>query len=250
MKESLGRKLVPEAGHRNDHRRLLGIAFQLLAQAADVNIHGSRERILVVAPDVLEQDLARKRRAAILYEVAQEAKLAGGKRHGRTVAKDGRTTKIYLDRPELLESRRFRRRAGTTAEQSFDARQQLQHFEGLGEVIISADLQSQHLVHQLAARRQHDDGHSQGGFADVTADVKAVLAGQHHVENDEVIRSAERSLKTFSTVRGAIRHIALAPQAVGEGHAQVFFVLDDQNTFVHEEQLCSLKDSTQPSGRR
>src|SRR5689334_24961513 len=49
---------VADAAHSEEELRLLGVALELLAQVADVDVDGARVAVLGVAPDVLEQRLA------------------------------------------------------------------------------------------------------------------------------------------------------------------------------------------------
>ena len=50
---SIGRDLVPEAAHRMDQRRI-EVLVDLAPQVANVDFHDIRERVRVVAPDLLE----------------------------------------------------------------------------------------------------------------------------------------------------------------------------------------------------
>src|SRR5260370_41996780 len=55
-----GGELVAETRNRDDERRLLGVFFELLAQAGDVNIHGAGKRFRTVRPHFLQQDVTRQ----------------------------------------------------------------------------------------------------------------------------------------------------------------------------------------------
>ena len=74
------------------------------------------------------------------------------------------------------------------AQQRTDARHQLAHAERLGQVVVGAAVEPEHLVHLVAPRGQHQDGHV--GIArvapDGAAERDAVEPGQHQVEHDEV----------------------------------------------------------------
>src|SRR5258708_37441718 len=69
-------ELVPHAVHGQEELRVGGTRLDLLAQLGDVNVDGARQRRLVVAPDLVEQAVARDHLAAVLDEVPQEAHLA------------------------------------------------------------------------------------------------------------------------------------------------------------------------------
>jgi len=65
-----------------------------------------------------------------------------------------------------------------------DPRHELARVEGLGEVVVGADLEPDDLVHVLVARGQHEDGHV-GVLADPLADLDAVDVREHQVEHDQ-----------------------------------------------------------------
>ena len=79
---------------------------------------------------------------------------------------------------------RHRRRA--PAEQRLDAREQFRHLERLDEVVVGAELQADDAIHDLAARRQHQDRRLDAALPQRPADVEAAAAWQHDVEQDDV----------------------------------------------------------------
>ena len=84
-----------------------------------------------------------------------------------------------------------RRRAGrlerrAAAQHGVDAGQQLARVEGLGQVVVGADLEADDAVDVLALGGEHDDRRAVVGGAQAPADRQAVLAGQHQVEHDQV----------------------------------------------------------------
>jgi hypothetical protein len=80
---------------------------------------------------------------------------------------------------------RHRRRAFLPPQHRLQARHQLARLEGLGQVVIGAQLQSDHAVHHFAAGSEHDD--RQVAFlADGPAQGKAVLLGEHDVQDGGV----------------------------------------------------------------
>ena len=65
--------------------------------------------------------------------------------------------------------------------------------ERLGDVVVGTRLKTEHEVDGVALGREHDDRHA-GLGADLPADLVAVLAGQHQVEQHEVrLRRAEHT---------------------------------------------------------
>ena len=68
-----------------------------------------------------------------------------------------------------------------------DAREQLDSLEGLDDVILRAAAQALDLVGDRAERREEDDGRLAAPRADRIEHGEAVGAGQHHVEQNQVV---------------------------------------------------------------
>jgi hypothetical protein len=122
-------------------------------------------------------------------------------------------------------------------------RQQLQHLKGLGHVIVCADFQSQDFIHQLAARRKHNDGRRNSGLADVPANVIAIFLRQHHIQNHQIISAFNGLAQPLFSIGCCVQRVSFSLQTVGKRHAQVCFVLHQQDSFGHEE-----KPGSAPAG--
>jgi hypothetical protein len=74
-----------------------------------------------------------------------------------------------------------------TAQNGFDARQELAGGEGLGDVIVGAELKAEDAVVFAGASGDEDDGDGaeRGVIAQATANVEAVAAGNHDVEQKQ-----------------------------------------------------------------
>ena len=107
---------------------------------------------------------------------------------------------------------------------------ELARVEGLGEIVVGAELEPDHFVHVFALGRQHDDGQARqiGSGADPSADLEAVHAREHEVEEDELGPALGERGETPGAVRGH-RHvdIVLAEIFRHEG-AQAGVVVDEQ----------------------
>jgi hypothetical protein len=71
------------------------------------------------------------------------------------------------------------------AQHGLHAGHELARLEGLGHVVVGAQLQPDHAVHHLAAGGEHDQG-DVAGAADGAAQLEAVHLGQHDVEDGGV----------------------------------------------------------------
>ena len=84
---------------------------------------------------------------------------------------------------------RFGRGVGNapgTAQDSADARKELAGLEGLDHVIVRAEFKAHHTVGRIAEGGEENDGSGAVHGAQAAAERKAVLAGHHDIENDEV----------------------------------------------------------------
>src|SRR5438552_3594104 len=63
-------------------------------------------------------------------------------------------------------------RGALTAQLGVDASRQLADLERLADVVVGADLQPDHDVDRVRARRHHDDRHLDAGGAQAAADVE------------------------------------------------------------------------------
>ena len=122
-----------------------------------------------------------------------------------------------------------------------DTRDELSEAERLGHVIIGAGLETTDLVDLLIACGEHDDGRSDAARAHVAADVEAVLAGQHHVEHDQLGRRPKNRCDAGRPVGGEFDLEAFEQQLVVQREADARFVRDHQNPRWHVSALRAWK---------
>ncbi len=119
------------------------------------------------------------------------------------------------------------KRAGAPQNRA-DAQQQFARLEGLGEIVVDADLEAAHAIGGLGARGEHDDRHF-GAQAQAGGEGEAVFAGHHHVEHDDVERQAFEEAPRLAG-RGGDRHaMAVLAQIGGKQVAQPPVVVDHQH---------------------
>ena len=75
------------------------------------------------------------------------------------------------------------------------ARAQLANAERLGDVVVGAGLEAEHLLGLLRAGGQHQDRRAHAAAPQLAADFEAVFARQHDVEQDRVERCLARPLQ-------------------------------------------------------
>lgn len=100
--------------------------------------------------------------------------------------------------------------------------------EGLGEVVVRARVQALGLVVLAVLGGEHQDRHVVSGGAQGGADPVAVEAGQHDVEDDEVVHALTRPVQSLQAVVDDVHGVSLRGEALGERHGEALLVLHDQ----------------------
>jgi len=176
-----GRDLVADAPHRDDRSCLT----ELAAHLPDVDVDRARVAGERVAPDPLEELVAREHDAAVVEQLPEEVELLRGELHLDTVdghfAASGIDDQVAVDDPLALGLAPLRRDA---AKDRLHPRDELPGIERLRHVVVGADLEPDDLVDVLVARGQHQD-RDVGALAQAPADLDAVDVGQHQVEDDQ-----------------------------------------------------------------
>ena len=111
-----------------------------------------------------------------------------------------------------------------------DARHQLAHGEGLGDVVIGAQLQSPHAVGLLRACGEHDHGNVDATAAQLMAHVPAAHTGHHDVEQDQIRRLAARQVQARLCIGGGKGLEALEAKIVLDASHDLGLVVHDQDS--------------------
>src|SRR5207237_4827298 len=102
-------------------------------------------------------------------------------------------------------------------------------FEGFGQVVVGAELESRRLVVEPVSRSEHEDGHATAGLDDVLGDLVAGRAGDVTVEDSDVVAVDAQQLERGVAVTGDVGGDRLQAQAVADRLGQVGLILDDQH---------------------
>jgi len=215
--------------------------LQGLAQAADVHVHRAFLHVDAAAPHLVQQLRAAVHAFGMGHEEMQQAVFGGADLHrhgsaaglsasGREHAMRGAVDAQAAD----LHAAVFVVFARTT-HHCADAGQQFARGKRLDHVVVDAGLQPANAVVLFAARGQHDDRDVAGQRFAAPAAGQFQPAGtrQHPVQQDQVGDAlADRGLRLagVASVRGF--EIALA-QGIGDHVADGWFVIDDQDAFLH-----------------
>ena len=118
------------------------------------------------------------------------------------------------------------------AQQRAHARHELAHAERLGQVVVGAAVEAEHLVGLFAPRGQHQDRHVAHSrsrrMARQTRD--AVEPRQHQVEHDQVERLGPRRAERLVAVAFETHAQPLELEVQLDQLADVLLVFDEQHT--------------------
>ena len=192
-----GCELVAHAADRADQRAL--VAFQLLAQVADVHIERALVRRGVALVEHGGQLVARDRAPGRAHQHFQNVELDGGDLDGLVLAPDLARGGVEADVAGFDDLRRRAFGMAGAAQHGAYARQQFLGTEGLGQIIVGAGVEARDAVVLADARGQHDDRRGDA-LAKLAQEFKSVQHGQHHIENDQVERAFERAREAGAAV--------------------------------------------------
>ena len=124
-----------------------------------------------------------------------------------------------------------------TAKQRTNAGNELAGAEGLHQIVVSAKLEADDAVFNLALRGEHDDRHI-GIVANGAAHALARHTGKHEVEHDQVEMMLGKFFEGFLAVANGGHPVVLTFEIGGYSIADCLLVFDEENAsrFVaHDE---------------
>src|SRR5689334_22683702 len=72
LPSALAFEAVADSANGQNHQRVAGVVLQLLAQPADIDIHGTVIAVIFVSPDVFEDTVARENRALVAHHIGEQ----------------------------------------------------------------------------------------------------------------------------------------------------------------------------------
>ncbi|CAM2160327.1 hypothetical protein PT2222_70310 [Paraburkholderia tropica] len=222
------------------------VAAELAAQAADEQIDRARGDREILAAREGDQLFAREHLARVAAEHQQQVGFRARERNaqarGRAHETPVRIERVPRERGHELGAGVARgvagrgalaglgglRAARRTPQGGTDAREQFAQIEGLGDVVVGAEFEADHLVGGLDERGQHDDARTARG-AQTAAQLQPVHARQHHVEQHQLDALLREHRETLFGAPGQPRAIAFAAQELSQRRTDVGVVFDDEN---------------------
>ena len=181
-------------------------------------------------PDLFGQGGARQDLPTAAGQQRQQVELLGGQVQALRAARAAARHEVHLQVGEAQHGGRLRGGAAAAPQQRAHAREQLGEGEGLDEVVVGAAFEALHAVFNFVPRGEHEHRGLVAFGAQGRQHAVAVHAGQHHVEQHEVVAAARGQAAAFDAVARHVHDIAVFAQALVQVLGQFGFVFDDKDT--------------------
>ena len=211
------------------------LGLHLRPQPLDGDVDEARIAQVVVAPDLVEEQLPREDLAGPAGQLGEQAELGVAEGDLMLVATDGVRRLVDLERSEAERAAGLGR--ARAAQRDAQPGDQLGQLERLAHVVIGAGLESCHDVEGVGPGGQHDDRDGRLE-ADGAAHGKAVQHRQHDVEDHRIGLLAREPVEGLAAV-GRIDHlVAGRAQPDRRQLADRGVVLDQKNPVRHQRRCC------------
>ena len=194
------------------------------------DVDGARVQLRLVAAKTVQDVVATPDLAGLVREQGQQLELGAGQVDALAVAQHLALVEVDRQSFEHAALRRRGCRHGALAPQDgLHARDQLARLEGLGQVVVGTEFESDHAVHHVAAGGQHDD-RDVAFLADLAAQRKAVHLGEHHVEDGGVVAFGAELGEAVARAGGAVEHAIEAREVACERRTEMLVIVDQQDS--------------------
>ncbi|CDJ99736.1 Transcriptional regulator (modular protein) [Microbacterium sp. C448] len=221
-----GLQHVAEASLGLDER-FGGVRVDLATQVRDVTLDDARVAVEVVLPDVVEDLSLRQHAVGVEHQVAQQLEL-GGAEVDRDLA-DLDVVRVLVHRQLAGADHGLFVGLHGAAEDGLDARDDLVEAERLGDVVVTAGVQTLDLVFGLVLGGQEQNGGGVAGASQALGDAEPVHIGQHDVEHDQIGLFFENGRDRLSPVRDGPDLKAGEAQARDQEIADVRLIVYDED---------------------
>ena len=188
--------------------------------------------VMAIAPDQVQQLLARIDAAGILRELHQQVEFPGGQFDRLATDRNGALFRIDRHGPggylRLASAIGFRTQRLQPAEDRLYPRDQLSDAEGLGQVIVGAHLQPDHAVDLGRFGGQHQDRCVMVAGAQAAAEFQPLHARQHQIEDDQVPAAGRSEFVAAVSVGGQLHLAIQVAQMQRDQLGDILVIFDDQ----------------------
>lgn len=202
---------------------------ELAAQGHHGDAHDVGERVRVLVPRLLQELFRGDDGTLAAQQHLQDGELLGRELDFLAVAEHLSAVRVELDAGALQDGRQ---RHARTASEGTHACRQLAEREGLGQIVVGADLQALDTVADVAGRREHQHAGGHAELDDLAADIVAVHEREVPVEDDHVVVVDADALQGGRTVVHDVDGHGLPAQSGGHRIGEQLLVLDDEYAHV------------------
>jgi hypothetical protein len=220
----INRQTISIAADRVDVAWFVRVGFDLVPQTFDREVHGPCSRFLRISPHFSEQLAAVHDRAGALGEIGEDGKLSRREMHVIMAAEHLQACEV-----ERQGAKRELRHSWTGSTQDgTDSSDKLVKVEGLRHVVVGAIVEACEDV-GFGVPRGHHNYRSLSTTANQAAQLEAILAGQHDVQEDEIGTEAIEALDDEIAVADAFNLEARVPEVVCQHVRQGTVIFDEKN---------------------
>ncbi len=198
-----------------------------------MDVDRARLDIDVIAPDRVEQLLARKDAARMLHQIVEQ--LVFRRAEMNVTAGALHTVRQAIDADLAERDAVFRQARTDAAQHGADACHQFDHGERLDDIVVGAGVEAADTVALFRARRQHDD-RQVAGIAlgtQAAADLDARHLGHHPVADQQVGHALADHHQRLVAVDRHADLVALLFKIVGQKRRQGVFVFGNNDVGLH-----------------
>src|SRR5688572_8487296 len=224
---------IPAVADRLDDHRELRVGLDLSAKPHDLHVDAAIEQDARATASEIQQLFAAQDDLRMLDKGLQQLELAAGQLD-QLSARRAKCAVVDVEAPiEETEDRMLSRthpgrQTVHPPQHSADARQKLPWLEGLADVVVCAELETDDAIGFAGHGGQQHDGNL-AFSAQLAAEREAVVAREHDVEHDEVDVAGLERIEHFLAVLGLADAQSLRSEKAAKPGANPPVIVDDQN---------------------
>ena len=211
---------------------VLTFTFEFAAESADGDVDGAVERASLAASEEVKQHIAGKHLVGAFDEGGEEVVFAAGEGDlGAVGVDEAAAAGFEAPAGEAVETGGFSGAGAALAgasQDGADAGEEFAGVEGFGQVVVGAEFEADDAVGFVAHGGEHDDG-DVGHGAQPAGDVEAGLAGEHEVEDDELVVAGGPGTACVAAIADGGDAHSVTVEETGEEVADFAVIVDEQD---------------------
>jgi hypothetical protein len=119
------------------------------------------------------------------------------------------------------------------SQEDFDSSQQFGRLKGLGNVVVSAQLQANDFIYGISPCGEEKNWCAYPSLPKIATDIEPTLEGQHDIEDDYIEREPCSLVEGIFSVCSSFDDKALSLESVPECNPDILFIFDNQDGLIH-----------------